>query len=98
LRRTNSELDRDLEQWAQYWRSGSAPGSELYKLDLGSWASLRRNLDNALQHFEAERSRELSAAELSGRVTAGSDGSLPARYQGLVDQYFRSVAVAPGSP
>ena len=98
LRRANSELDRDLEQWAQYWRSGSAPGSELYKLDLGRWASLRRNLDNALQHFEAEGTRELSTAELRGRVTAGSDGSLPARYQGLVDQYFRSVAVAPVSP
>lgn len=98
LRRANLDLDRDLEQWAQDRRTGSSPGTELFKLDMGNWVSLRRNLENALQQFEADRLQELAAEQLRDGVSAGSDGAFPSRYQRLVDRYFRSVATAPASP
>ena len=92
LRRANPDLDRDLQQWAQPWRSGASPGSELFKWDLRDWASLRRNLNNALQSVETEDTRGLAAGELRDRMVAGSAGTLPSRYQSMVDRYFRSVA------
>ena len=98
LRRQSPELDRDLEQWAQPWRSVSAPGTEAFKQDFESWDSLRRNLENALQQFEAERSRELAAGEIRDRLSAGSEEPLPERYRRLVDQYYRALATAPESP
>ena len=98
LRRQSPELDRDLEQWARHWQSVSAPGTEAYKQDFENWDSLRRNLENALQQFEAERSRELAAGEIRDRLSAGPEEPLPERYRRLVDQYYRSLATAPETP
>ena len=98
LRRQSPDLDRDLEQRARYWQSVSAPGTEAFKQDFANWDSLRRNLEKALQQFEAERSRELAAGEIRDRPSAGPEESLPERYRRLVDQYYRSLATAPESP
>ena len=98
LRRESPELDRDLERWAQHWQSVSASGTEAFKQDFENWDSLRRNLVNALQQFEAERSRELAAGEIRDRPRAGPDEPLPERYRPLVDQYYRALATAPGAP
>jgi len=98
LRRESPELNRDLEQWARHWRGGSAPGIEAVKQDYEIWDSLRRNLENALQQFEAEWSRELVARESRNRLSAGPDEPLPERYRRLVDQYYRSLAAPPEPP
>ena len=98
LRQLNPELDRDLEQWARHWQSVSASGTEAFKQDFENWDSLRRNLENALQQFEAERSRELAAGEIRDRLSAGPGEPLPERYRRLVDEYYRSLATAPESP
>ena len=98
LRRQSPELDRDLEQWAQHWQSMSAPGTEAFKQDFENWDSLRRNLENALQQFAVDRSRELAVGERRDRPSAGPEEPLPERYRRLVDQYYRSLATAPGSP
>ena len=98
LRRQSPELDRDLEQWARHWQSVSSPGTETFKQDFENWDSLRRNVENALQQFEADRSRELAASEIRDRLSAGPDEPLPERYRRLVDQYYRSLATAPESP
>ena len=98
LRRQSPELDRDLDQWAQPWQSVSAPGTEAFKQDFANWDSLRRNLENALHQFEAERSQELAAGEIHDRLSAGPAEPLPERYRRLVDQYYRALATAPESP
>ena len=98
LRRESPELDRDLEQWARHWRSGSEPGIEAFKQDFEIWDSLRRNLENALEQFEAEWSREPPADESRDRLSAGPDEPLPERYRRPVDQYYRSLATPPESP
>ena len=98
LRRQSPELDRDLERWARHWQTVSAPGTEAFKQDFENWDSLRRNLENALQQFEAERSRDLAAGEIRDRLSAGPEEPLPERYRRLVDQYYRALATAPESP
>ena len=98
LRRLSPELDRDLEEWARHWQSVSAPGTEAFKQDFEHWDSLRRNLENALQQFEAGRSLELAAGEIRGRLSAGPEEPLPERYRLLVDQYYRSLATVPETP
>ena len=94
LRRQSPELDRDLEQWARHWESVSAPGTEAFKQDFENWDSLRRNVENALQEFEAERSRELAAGEIRDRLSAGPAEPLPERYRRLVGQYYGYIRVS----
>ena len=98
LRQHSQALDEDLEQWARYSQTMSAPGTETFKQDFASWDSLRRNLENALHQFEAERSRELAASETRDRLSAGPEEPLPERYRRLVEHYYRSLATAPESP
>ena len=98
LRQHSQELDQDLEQWARYSQTVSAPGAEAFKQDFANWDSLRQNLENALHQFEAERSRELAASETRDRLSAGPEEPLPERYRRLVDRYYRSLAIAPESP
>ena len=98
LRREIPELGRDLDEWAEYWQSQSAPGIGRFKQDLAPWDSLRQHLDTALQRLEANRLRELAASEVGDRLTAGVGESLPARYRRLVDEYYRSLATAPDRP
>ena len=97
LRRQSPELDRDFEQWARSRQSVSAPGTEAFKQDFEHWDSLRRNLETALQQFEAETARALAAGEVRDRPSAGLEEPLPERYRRLVDQYYRALATAPES-
>jgi len=97
LRRQSPELDRDFEQWARFRQSVSAPGTEAFKQDFEHWDSLRRNLETALQQFEAEAARELAVGEVRDRLSAGLEEPLPERYRRLVDQYYRALATAPES-
>ena len=98
LRQDSSELRRDLDAWAEHQVSGAAPGAEASKRDFADWESLRRNLDTGLQRLEEAHSRDLAATDLRDRVTAGSEEPVPARYQRLVDQYYRALAAEPVSP
>lgn len=98
LRRDSPELRRDLDAWAEHWTSGAAPGTEASKRDFANWESLRSNLDTSLQRLEEAYSRDLAETDLRDRVTAGTEKPVPARYQQLVDQYYRSLASEPVSP
>jgi hypothetical protein len=98
LREGSPELRRDLDAWTEHWTSGAAPGAEASKRDFANWESLRSNLDTALQRLEDAYSRDLAATDLRERVTGGGEEPVPARYQRLVDQYYRSLAGEPVSP
>lgn len=98
LRRQNPELDRELEAWANYWRSSSAPGTDAARQDFAGWVSLQRNLLLALEWLELDRAERLAALARADRVSAGADetDALPAEYRRLVGDYYRSLAS--GSP
>ena len=91
LRRDNSALDQRLANQVENRRSVSAPGTEAFKQDYSQWEALRRDVELALERFDARRSDYLAKEEMSDSVNAGADDRMPEEYRDLVDTYFRSL-------
>ena len=91
LRRENSALDQRLANSVENRRSVSAPGTQAFKQDYSQWEALRRDVELALERFDARRSEYLAKEERSDSVNAGADDRIPEEYRDLVDTYFRSL-------
>ena len=91
LRRENSVLDQRLANQVENRRSVSAPGTQAFKQDYSRWEALRRDVELALERFDARRSDYLAKEEMSDSVNAGADDRMPEEYRDLVDTYFRSL-------
>ena len=98
LTRQRPNAEQDLEQWAQHWQTGAAPGTEGYKQDFAAWESLRDDLEVALEAYEASRSRDLRAEEIGDRLAVGSSEQMPEAYRRLVERYYRSLATQSQRP
>jgi hypothetical protein len=72
--------------------SRSAPGTQAFKQDRSDWESLRRNLDTALEKYEASISDRLSRTESKDRFSAGGSDRVPDAYSQLISRYFESLA------
>lgn len=72
--------------------SRSAPGTEAFKQDRTGWASLRRDVDRALEEHDAEVSRRLARALGEDRVNGGGSERIPEHYRRLVAKYYESLA------
>ena len=72
--------------------SHSAPGTEAFKQDRSDWESLRRDLDSALEKYEASVSARLSKSESKDRFSAGGSDRVPDAYSQLIARYFESLA------
>ncbi len=72
--------------------SRSAPGTQAFKQDRSDWESLRRNLDTALEKYEASVSDRLSRTESKDRFSAGGSDRVPDAYSQLISRYFESLA------
>ena len=94
LSRQRPTLKQDLEQWAQHWDSGPAPGTEAFKQDFSTWESLRDDVQLALEEFEVTRSQELTELETDDRLNVGRNERVPEKYRRLVEQYYRSLATS----
>ena len=92
LARARPDLQSDLEQWAQHWWSGSAPGTDPGLQDLSAWTSLYSELQVLLDEFEVARTRELDGEAGGERPGLGPDDAAPAPYRRMVDEYYRSLA------
>ena len=73
--------------------SRSAPGNEAFKQDFSNWESLRKNVDLALEQFEAAASDRL-APRNADRLSAGGSERIPDAYRPLVSRYFEAIAKA----
>jgi hypothetical protein len=73
--------------------SRSAPGNEAFKQDFSNWESLRRNVDLALEQFEAAASDRL-ATKNGDRLSAGGSERIPDAYRPMVSRYFEAIAKA----
>ena len=91
LRREDSVLDQRLANQVENRRSVSAPGTQAFKQDYSQWEALRRDVELALERFDARRSEYLANEEMSDSVNAGADDRMPEEYRNLVDTYFRSL-------
>ena len=98
LTRQRPNAEQDLEQWAQHWQTGAAPGTEGYKQDFAAWESLRDDLEVALEAYEASRLRDLRAEEIGDRLAVGSSEQMPEAYRRLVERYYRSLATQSQRP
>nr|MDP9323403.1 hypothetical protein [Acidobacteriota bacterium] len=72
--------------------SRSAPGTEAFKQDRTGWESLRRNLDTALERYEASVSDRLSRKPPDDRFSAGGSERVPDAYRQLIAKYFELLA------
>ena len=72
--------------------SRSAPGTQAFKQDRSDWESLRRNLDTALEKYEASISDRLSRTESKDRFSVGGSDRVPDAYSQLISRYFESLA------
>ena len=72
----------------QHEYSRSAPGNEAFKQDFGSWESLRKDVDLALEQFEAAASARL-APKAADRLSAGGSERIPDAYRPVVSPLLR---------
>jgi cell division protein FtsB len=75
----------------QHEFSRSAPGNEAFKQDFGSWESLRKDIDLALEQFEAAASSRL-APKAADRLSGGGNERIPDAYRPVVSRYFEAIA------
>jgi hypothetical protein len=73
--------------------SRSAPGNEAFKQDFSNWESLRKDVDLALEQFEAAASDRL-APKNADRLSAGGSERIPDAYRPMVSRYFEAIAKA----
>ena len=70
--------------------SRSAPGTEAFKQDRSNWESLRRNLDSALEGYEASVSDRLARTRRDDRFNTGGSDRVPDVYRrNLIAKYLR---------
>ena len=76
----------------QHEWSRSAPGNEAFKQDFGRWESLRKDVDLALERYEAGLSARLGRKAADDRLSGGGSERVPDAYRPLVSKYFESLA------
>ena len=80
---------RDVSTPEEEQFSRSAPGTEAFKQDRTGWESLRRNLDTALEKYEASVSDRLSRKRPDDRFSAGGSDRVPDAYRQVIARYIR---------
>jgi len=78
----------------QHEYSRSAPGNEAFKQDFGGWESLRKDVDLALEQYEAAISERLARKEARERLSGGGSERIPEAYRPMVSRYFEAIAKA----
>jgi hypothetical protein len=74
--------------------SRSAPGTEAFKQDRSKWESLRKDIDSALEKYEAAASDRLVRTASKDRLSAGGSERMPDSYRKLIARYYESLAKA----
>jgi hypothetical protein len=100
LQRTRESLDGMQAERAgaggatpeQHQWSTSAPGTEAFKQDRSGWESLRKDVDQALERYEAGVSERLAKRLSEDRLSAGGSDRVPDAYRPLVSRYYQSLA------
>jgi hypothetical protein len=89
---------RDLRGGTAGWTpehhevSQSSPGTEAFKQDFSDWEVLRKDLDRAIQHYEAAAIERVRAREADDRLSAGGSHAVPHEYRPAVARYFEALA------
>jgi hypothetical protein len=76
----------------QHEFSQSSPGNEAFKQDFGRWEALRKDVDLAMERYEAAVAARLARKMADDRLSAGGSERVPEAYRPLVSRYFESIA------
>jgi hypothetical protein len=77
------------EAWSP---SRSAPGTQQWKQDFSKWESMRKNVAQALESYEASLTAKLAEKLAEERVHAGYDARTPEAWRKLVADYYEAIA------
>jgi hypothetical protein len=72
--------------------SRSAPGTEAFKQDYSGWEALRREIDLAMERYEASVSDRLIRNAAADRFDAGGSDRVPDAYRQSIARYYQSLA------
>ena len=72
--------------------SRSAPGTEAFKQDYSGWDALRREIDLAMERYEAAVSDRLIRNAAADRFDAGGSDRVPDAYRQSIARYYQSLA------
>ena len=72
--------------------SRSAPGTEAFKQDRSGWASLRKDIDQALEQHEAAISKRIASNLAEAKLSAGGSDRVPEAYRQSIARYYESLA------
>jgi hypothetical protein len=76
----------------QHQYSRSAPGTESFKQDFSGWESMRKDIDLALERYEAAASDRLAKKLGEDRLNGGGSDRVPEAYRRLIARYYESLA------
>lgn len=72
--------------------SRSAPGTQQWKQDFSKWESMRKNVAQALESYEASLTAKLAETLAAERVHGGYDARTPEAWRKLVADYYEAIA------
>ncbi len=72
--------------------SGVDKGTEAFKQDFSKWESLRKDVDSALDRYEASVIARAARKGLQDRLSAGGSDRVPEDYRRLIARYYESLA------
>lgn len=72
--------------------SRSAPGTEAFKQDYSGWEKLRKDIDLAMERYEASVSQRLLRTAAADRLDAGGSDRVPDAYRRSIARYYQSLA------
>ena len=67
-------------------------GTEAFKQDFSKWESLRKDVDSALDRYEASVIARAARKSLQDRLSAGGSDRVPDDYRRLIARYYESLA------
>ena len=72
--------------------SGVDKGTEAFKQDFSKWESLRKDVDSALDRYDASVVARAARKGLQDRLSAGGSDRVPDDYRQLIARYYESLA------
>jgi hypothetical protein len=76
----------------QHEWSGVDKGTEAFKQDFSQWELLRKDVDSALERYEASVIARAARKSLQDRLSAGGSDRVPDDYRQLIARYYESLA------
>ena len=89
MRRRSSATARAARRPNSTSSAARRPGNEAFKQDFGGWESLRKDVDLALEQYEAGSSARLARKAGDDRLSAGGSERVPDAYRPLVVEVLR---------